>query len=148
MADVDDKTAPESEDATRLRDDEGRVNAPFVKAIVEAIKADDAAKLRELTEDLHEADIGALIETLGAEDRLHFVRLLTPGFDFKALTEVDSAVREALLRELPQPDGRRRPAPARHRRRRLHPRRPRRRSQSGHPRPPARAGTRGAATLP
>jgi magnesium transporter len=101
MADVDDKTAPESGSATTFRDEEGRINAPFVEYIVGAMAADDAARLRELTEDLHEADIGALIEALDAEDRPRLVRLLTPGFDFKALTEIDSGVREKLLRELP-----------------------------------------------
>ena len=101
MADVDDKTAPESGSATTFRDEEGRINAPFVEHIVRAMAADNAARLRELTEDLHEADIGALIEALDAEDRSRLVRLLTPGFDFKALTEIDSGVREKLLRELP-----------------------------------------------
>ncbi len=100
MAEVEEQTAPD-ENAAAFRDNDGRVNAPFVDTVVEAIEADDGARLRQLTDDLHEADIGALIEALDAESRPKLLRLLTPGFDFKALTEVDSAVREALVRELP-----------------------------------------------
>ncbi len=50
---------------------------------------------------LHESDMGALIEALPAELRPRLVELLGIDFDFTALTEVDDAVREEILDELP-----------------------------------------------
>ena len=57
--------------------------------------------MRELAGDLHEADLGALIEALEPEQRPRLVELLGLHFDFTALTEVDDAVREEILDELP-----------------------------------------------
>ena len=57
--------------------------------------------LKALVGDLHESDMGALIEALGAEQRPRLVELLGIDFDFTALTEVDDAVREEILDELP-----------------------------------------------
>ena len=58
-------------------------------------------RLRELAGDLHEADLGALIEALEPEQRPRLVELLGLHFDFTALTEVDDTVREEILEELP-----------------------------------------------
>jgi magnesium transporter len=55
----------------------------------------------ELAGDLHEADLGALIEHLVTEDRPKLIALMGRDFDFAALTEVDDAVREEILDELP-----------------------------------------------
>jgi magnesium transporter len=57
--------------------------------------------LRHLVADLHEADVGALIEALEPELRPRLIGLLGADFDFTALTEVDDAVREEILDELP-----------------------------------------------
>ncbi len=51
--------------------------------------------------DLHEADTGDLIEALDPELRPKFVELMGREFDFTALTEVEDAVREEILEELP-----------------------------------------------
>ena len=50
--------------------------------------------------ELHEADLGDLIEALEAEDRVKLVELTGADFDFSALNEVDDAVREEILEEL------------------------------------------------
>jgi len=64
-----------------LRDDEGGLRSDFLHAVVSALDEGDAAKVRELSLPLHEADLadlialprpeqrGALIATLG--DRFH-----------------------------------------------------------------------------
>ena len=67
----------------------------------EAIERSDAAALQALVGELHEADTGDLIEALDAELRPRFVELLGREFDFTALTEVDDAVREEILEEVP-----------------------------------------------
>lgn len=84
-----------------FRDAEGDVTRGFVEAASRAIAGADAAHLRALVEDLHESDMGALLEALDAEERGQFIELLGADFDFTALTEVDDAVREQILEDLP-----------------------------------------------
>jgi magnesium transporter len=84
-----------------LRDAEGAVRPDFVERVANAIGAVDAPGLRVLVGDLHEADVGDLIEALDPDLRPRLVRLLGNDFDFTALTEVDAAVREEILDELP-----------------------------------------------
>ena len=67
----------------------------------QAIERNDASALHALVGDLHEADTGDLIEALDADLRPRFVELMGREFDFTALTEVEDAVREEILEELP-----------------------------------------------
>ncbi len=87
--------------APALRGEDGTVRADYVERVAQAIEAADVAALRELAGDLHEADLGALIEALEPEQRPRLVELLGLHFDFTALTEVDDTVREEILDELP-----------------------------------------------
>jgi magnesium transporter len=84
-----------------LRDAEGVIRPEFVDEVSAVIDAADARRLRELVGDLHEADSGDLIEALDADHRVRLVTLMGADFDFTALTEVDDAVREEILDELP-----------------------------------------------
>jgi magnesium transporter len=84
-----------------LRDVEGAIRSEFVEQVSHAIEAGDQATLQHLVGDLHEADVGDLLEALEPELRPRLVELLGPAFDFTALTEVDDAVREDILEELP-----------------------------------------------
>jgi magnesium transporter len=92
-------TKPEAD--AGIRDEDGRLLASFVEGVAEAIGANDTARVRELAGDLHESDVGDLIETLQADDRPKLIELLGVHFDFTALTEVDQTVRTQLLEELP-----------------------------------------------
>ncbi len=84
-----------------LRDEEGQVSESYLDAIARALDAGDKAQVRALAGDLHESDLGDLIEALAAEQRPRLVELLGSDFDFTALTEVDDTVREEILEELP-----------------------------------------------
>jgi magnesium transporter len=84
-----------------LRGEDGAVREAFVERVAQAITAADSGLLRELVGDLHEADVGALIEALDPELRPRLVALMGHDFDFSALTEVDDTVREGILEELP-----------------------------------------------
>jgi magnesium transporter len=84
-----------------LRDEDGAVRADFIERVALAIAAGDAAALRDLIGDLHQADVGDLIEALDPELRPKLVRLMGRDFDFSALTEVDDTIREEILEELP-----------------------------------------------
>src|SRR5437868_393305 len=83
-----------------MRDDEGRIRPEFVAEITRAIRAGDAAFLRGIVGELHEADLGDLIAALEPEDRVNLVELTGSDFDFSALNEVDETVREEILEEL------------------------------------------------
>lgn len=104
MVDDKDMTAAQDEavrEAERLRDEDGAVRPEYVEQVTEAIGGSDAGLLRALVHDLHESDVGDLIEALDPELRPKLIELLGEDFDFTALTEVDDAVREEILEELP-----------------------------------------------
>jgi len=84
-----------------LRGEDGAVRADYVERVAQAIAAADSTVLRELVSDLHESDLGDLIEVLDPELRPRLVALMGHDFDFTALTQVDDTVREEILEELP-----------------------------------------------
>ncbi len=83
-----------------MRDDDGEIRREFVEEIARAIGAEDAAFLRAVVAELHEADLGDLIAALDQDDRVRLVELTGTDFDFSALNEVDDTVREEILEEL------------------------------------------------
>jgi magnesium transporter len=84
-----------------LRDEDGSVRADYVARVAQAVSAADSVVLRDLVGDLHEADVGALIEALDPDLRPRLVAVMGHDFDFSALTEVDDTVRDEILDELP-----------------------------------------------
>ncbi|HRJ68165.1 MAG TPA: magnesium transporter [Beijerinckiaceae bacterium] len=84
-----------------FRNDEGEVRAEFVALVSAAIEGAHRERLAALVEDLHEADLGDLIEALETDERPRLIELLGRDFDYAALTEVDDAVREEILEEIP-----------------------------------------------
>ncbi|MBV9065304.1 MAG: magnesium transporter [Methylobacteriaceae bacterium] len=91
-------TDPPPED--QVRDEEGRLRDEFVERVSAAVGAGDGEQVRALAGDLHEADMGALIEALDTGHRPRLIELLGDDFDFSALTEVDDSVREEILEEI------------------------------------------------
>ncbi|KJC49127.1 magnesium transporter [Bradyrhizobium sp. LTSP885] len=87
-------------DRTPMRDEEGQLRHEFVEGITRAIHAADRPLLCEVVAELHEADLGDLIEALAPEDRVSLVEITGADFDFSALNEVDETVREEILEEL------------------------------------------------
>src|SRR6201986_3156834 len=98
------ETAPPAEasilERLPMRNEEGEIRPEFIEEITRCIKADDAAFLREVVAELHEADLGDLIGALEPDDRVSLVELAGGDFDFSALNEVDDSVREEILEEL------------------------------------------------
>ncbi|MGP0089577.1 MAG: magnesium transporter [Xanthobacteraceae bacterium] len=84
-----------------LRDEQGALREEAVERIRQTIEAGDAQALRGLLGDVHEADVGDVIEALDPELRPRLVELMGDAFDFTALTQVDDTVREEILEELP-----------------------------------------------
>ena len=84
-----------------VRDERGWISQEFFNQIEEAIEARDSDLLLNLTQDLHEADLGDIIEALGTRNRADFIDLLADDFDFAALVELDDSLRFKILEELP-----------------------------------------------
>ena len=59
-----------------LRGEDGAVREDYVERVAQAVEAADAALLRELVGDLHQADVGDLIEALDPELRPRLVELM------------------------------------------------------------------------
>jgi len=83
-----------------MRNEGGDIRPEFIEEITRCIRANDATFLREVVAELHEADLGDLIEALDPDDRVSLVELTGTDFDFSALNEVDDTVREEILEEL------------------------------------------------
>ena len=98
---LDQKTDDAVEAAQLPRNKDGSIRKTFVKSVARKIEAGDAAGLRGQVSNLHESDLGAVLEALEPEQRRRLVELLGIDFDFAALTEVDDAVRDEILEELP-----------------------------------------------
>jgi magnesium transporter len=99
MLDQKDMTATSAPIA--LRGEDGAVREDYIEQVARAIDSADSDSLRQLVGDLHEADAGDLIEALDPELRPRLIKLMGHDFDFSALTQVDDAVREEILEELP-----------------------------------------------
>ena len=85
----------------QLRDEEGGIRPDFLHAVSAALDENDAAKVRELTLKLHEADLADLIELLRPEQRELLIAALGGDFKAAALTELDEAVRDQMLEAMP-----------------------------------------------
>ncbi len=84
-----------------FRGEAGEPLADFVAKVERAVAEDDSTRILELVGELHEADLGALLELLNHETRPRLIALMGADFDFAALTEVGETTREDILEELP-----------------------------------------------
>jgi magnesium transporter len=98
MLDENQKAAPvDAEEPESIRDEDGVLRSGLVERIAAALEAGDADTVRALVGDWHESDVGALIDALDPSLRPKLVELLGEQFHFKALTQVDQAVRQEII---------------------------------------------------
>ncbi len=81
--------------------EDGVIRPAFVAHIGAAIADRDTLALRKDVGDLHQSELGDLLEALLPEQRRALVELLGLDFDFSALTEVDEAIRLDIVDSLP-----------------------------------------------
>jgi len=81
--------------------EDGAIRADFLDRIDRAIDAQDADVLRDAIANLHESELGDLLETLDPAPRLALIGILGDEFDFTALTEVDERIRLDIVSGLP-----------------------------------------------
>jgi magnesium transporter len=84
-----------------LRDEEGGIRSDFLHAVSDALEEGDAKRARALTLDLHEADLADLIQLLRPEERAGLIEALGADFKAAALPELDEAVRDQVLEDMP-----------------------------------------------
>ncbi|GAA6174704.1 magnesium transporter [Sulfitobacter pacificus] len=68
-----------------------------VASVLYAVEIDDRARLIELMEPMHAADIADLLEQISAFDRSRLIRLYDMEFDGEILSELDDAIREDVI---------------------------------------------------
>lgn len=68
-----------------------------VSAILSAVEHGDKARLSELMDPLHPADIADVLEQITASDRRDLIRLYDREFDGDILSELDESVREEII---------------------------------------------------
>ncbi len=90
-----DLTEPER-DVTQL-DEDDRLKPAFVRAVLDAVEAGEAAAARALVEPLHPADIADLFELTPHEDRAALATAITDLLDGDVFAEMNDYVREDLI---------------------------------------------------
>ena len=91
----------EPEAGVAIRDEEGALDPDFVARVSQAIETHDGETLRHLVGELHESDLGDVLQALESDERARLIRLMGAHFDWVALTEVDDAVRAEILDAIP-----------------------------------------------
>ncbi|MEM1317026.1 MAG: magnesium transporter [Pseudomonadota bacterium] len=91
---------PEDIGSETLYTEEGAVRPEILQIITGALANKNEVTLRVALQDLHESEVGDLLEALEEEQRSGFVDLAGDAFDFAALTEVDEAIRLDIVDQL------------------------------------------------
>lgn len=81
--------------------EDGVMLGSFLAQVGAAIADRDTLALKRYVEDLHQSELGDLLEALQPEQRRVLVELLGSDFDFSSLTEVDEAIRLEIVDQLP-----------------------------------------------
>ena len=84
------------------RDEEDLSHHDLIKRVEDAIDAEDAQALNTLLEPTHAADIADIIEKLDNNRRREFLRLYSGEIDGDILSEIDEAIREEVVEQLPR----------------------------------------------
>ena len=93
--------APAEEHHADIYGEDGAVRASFLAQIGAAIADRDTITLKREVDDLHQSELGDVLEALHPEQRRALVDLLGSDFDFSALNEVDEAIRLDIVDNLP-----------------------------------------------
>lgn len=86
---------------TEREEEDYRLDGELVETILDAAEQEDAARLSELLEPLHAADIADLLEQISGHERRAILRLWGREIDGEILTEIDEGIREEVLASLP-----------------------------------------------
>lgn len=82
--------------------DGGELRDTFVESIEQAITDEDGDAVRKALLDLHESEVGDILEAIEDDSRSKMVELAGEDFDFASLTEVDEKIRLDIIENLPE----------------------------------------------
>ncbi|KIN61726.1 Magnesium transporter [Sulfitobacter noctilucae] len=74
-----------------------KLEPKVVASVLYAVEIDDRARLIELMEPLHAADIADLLEQINSFERSKLIRLYDMEFDGEILSELDESIREEVI---------------------------------------------------
>ncbi|WP_299616855.1 magnesium transporter [Pelagibius sp.] len=98
------KTPPERDDSDpwlpEVQPESYAISGELVRAVSEALEANDEAEAQRIAADLHEADLADLLENLDRDDRPRLIRILGDDFDLEVLTYLDTSLREEIIEAL------------------------------------------------
>ena len=98
------QTPPERDDADawlpEVQPESYGISSELVRAVSEALDEGKEAEARDLTVELHEADLADLLENLDREERPLLLKILGTDFDLEVLTYLDDSVREEVVEAL------------------------------------------------
>ena len=92
----------EASDAEQFSDDQ-TLSEAYVRTVIDAIDAGDAERARELSEELHPADLADLIGLLSEEQRVALIELFGGDLDAEVLAELDPDLTEIVVQSM-QPE--------------------------------------------
>jgi magnesium transporter len=84
-----------------IYNDDGVIRPHYLAHIGAAIADRDVLTLKNDIADLHQSELGDLLEALLPDQRRSLVGLLGSDFDFAALTEVDDSIRQDIVDSMP-----------------------------------------------
>jgi magnesium transporter len=82
-------------------DEDNRLKPGFVRSVNEALDAGDKARVYDLVEPLHPADVADLFELLDADDRPRLAAAITDLLSGEVIAELNDFVRESMIEALP-----------------------------------------------
>jgi len=88
-------------DPNAFRDEDDRISPLWLERLRAFLIAGRSEDIAMVMEPLYSSDVGDVLESLDADERLLLVRLLGENFDYSALTEVDESIRVEIMEELP-----------------------------------------------
>lgn len=84
-----------------IYEEDGAIKAAFLSKILEAIEFGNEGFLAVEIDQLHESELGDLLEALEPNQRQKLVELSGDNFDLTSLTEVDEAIRMEIVEAMP-----------------------------------------------
>jgi len=97
-----DRTAENSAEESADRfDEEDRLKPEFVRSVVDALDEKDEAKVYDLVEPLHPADIADLFELLERDERVELASAISDLMTSEVIAELNDHVREDMVEALP-----------------------------------------------
>ncbi len=101
LDELDRTDSPPAEEEQEQFDDENRLKAEFVRSVAQALEDGDDARVYELVEPLHPADIADLFELLQRDERAPLAKAISDLMTGDVIAELNDYVRDDMMEALP-----------------------------------------------